>query len=255
MMQAFGAAHWAMLGATFAFFVLGWLLVPRLGRIAQNILFFVCAFLCCGGIFFRYAMGLSWTAHFDFATLAMEMLQVCNFNFLLLPLMLVPKFELARQYSILFSMTAALTTFLSPSSSWAQLPWYSATVLNSWLNHTFAVALPLFMMAARRLKPQKNYVLPVLGCVFLYFTVAAGVSWLLILKGVITRENSFSFIFSTDGIPFFELLYRLIPLPYFYLYPLLLLLAAYFYLLAKVFERRRTQPFSLRICDASEKDT
>ena len=130
-------------------------------------------------------------------------------------------------------MTAALTTFLSPSSSWAQLPWYSATVLNSWLNHTFAVALPLFMMAARRLKPQKNYVLPVLGCVFLYFTVAAGVSWLLILKGVITRENSFSFIFSTDGIPFFELLYRLIPLPYFYLYPLLLLLAAIFTCLRK----------------------
>ena len=143
-------------------------------------------------------------------------------------------------------MAAALTTFFSPSSSWADLPWYSATILNSWLNHTFAVALPLFMMAARRLKPQKKYVLPVLGCVFAYFTVVAGVSFLLISRGVITAENSFSFVFSTDGIPIFEFLYKLIPAPYFYLYPLLPVLALYFYLLARLAQGRRVVPFRYR---------
>lgn len=245
-MPAYGGVHWAMLGTTFAFFVLGWLIVPKIGRVAQNVLFVLCAVLCCGGIFFRYAMGLRFTAHFTWGTLAMEMLQVCNFNFILLPLMLVPKFELARQYSCMFSMAGAITTFFSPSSSWAALPWYSATILNSWLNHTFAVALPFFMMAARRLKPQKKYVLPVLGCVFAYFTVVAGVSLLLISRGVITAENSFSFVFSTDGIAVFEFLYKLIPVPYFYLYPLLPVLELYFYLLALLAKGRRAAAFAYR---------
>lgn len=245
-MPAYGTVHLIFLGATLLFFVAGWFIVPKIGRAAQNVLFVAITVLCSGGIFFRYGMGMKFGGAFTPGTLAMEMLQVCNFNFILLPLMLIPKFELARQYSCMFSMVSAITTFLSPASSWADLEWYSATVLNSWLNHVFAVALPLFMMAARRLKPQKKYVLPVLGCVFAYFTIVAGVSWLLIENGVITAENSFSFVFNTEGIIIFDLLYELIPVPYFYLYPLLIVLYLYFRLLAWAARKRQVIPFTYR---------
>lgn len=69
---------------------------------------------------------------------------------------------------------------------------------------------------------------------------------MLISRGVITAENSFSFVFSTDGIAVFEFLYKLIPAPYFYLYPLLPVLALYFYLLARLTKGRRVVPFCYR---------
>ena len=91
-MTAYGAVHLIFLAATLAFFAAGWFIVPKIGRIAQNVLFVALAVLCCGGIFFRYGMGLEWTGKIDLGTLSMQMLQVCNFNFILLPLMLVPRF-------------------------------------------------------------------------------------------------------------------------------------------------------------------
>lgn len=245
-MEPLGVVHLAYLGCTALALALGMFVVSKLPAWAQNVLFVACALGCSGGIFFRYGMGLKWTGEISWDILAMELMQVCNFNFLLLPLMLVPKFELARQYSCMFSMFGAFTTFLSPSSSWAGLAWSDPVILNSWLNHTFAVALPLFMIAARRLKPQKKYILPVLGCVFAYFTAVAGISYLLIQKGMLTAENSFSFVFTTDGIPVFDFFYKLIPYPYFYLYPALLILLVFFALLCACFARYRVRPFRYR---------
>ena len=70
----------------------------------------------------------SGTIKFDFSnlrfdTLAMQMLQVCNFNFILMPLMLFKKNEFARQYSVFFSMFAASTAHTSVSSSFVNLNW------------------------------------------------------------------------------------------------------------------------------------
>ena len=253
-MEALSAVHLAYLGCTVLFLAGGMFAVSKLPAAAQNVIFVLCAVGCSGGIFFRYGMGLQWTTEISWGTLAMELMQVCNFNFLLLPLMLIPKFELARQYSCMFSMFGAFTTFLSPSYSWAGLAWSDSVILNSWLNHTFAVALPLFMIAARRLKPQKKYILPVLGCVFAYFTVAAGISYFLIQKGILTVENSFSFIFTTDGIPVFEFFYKLIPYPYFYLYPVLLILLLFFVGLCACFSKYRVRPFRYQMNSQTERN-
>ena len=161
--------------------------------------------------------------------------------------MLVPKFELARQYSVMFSMLCAATPFFSPPAAWAGLPWYDLQILNSWLNHACAVSLPLFMLAARRLKPQKEYALPVTIAVFFYFTAVAIISYPLIDFGILTAETSFSYVFKQDGILIFKLLYRLIPYPYFYLYPLLPVLYLFFRLFARAMRRYRTAPFAWRL--------
>ena len=161
--------------------------------------------------------------------------------------MLVPKFELARQYSVMFSMLCAATPFFSPPAAWAGLPWYDLQILNSWLNHACAVSLPLFMLSARRLKPQKEYALPVTIAVFFYFTAVAIICYPLIDFGILTAETSFSYVFKQDGILIFKLLYRLIPYPYFYLYPLLPVLYLFFRLFARAMRRYRTVPFAWRL--------
>lgn len=239
--------HVCMLAATFIWFVFGFFAMRKVGRRVQNAVFILLTLLCSGGIFFRYAMGLRPTLHFQWQTFAMQLMQVCNFNFVLLPLMLVPKFESARQYSVMFSMLCAATPFFSPPAAWAGLPWYDLQILNSWLNHACAVSMPLFMLAARRLKPQKEYALPVTIAVFFYFTAVAIICYPLIDFGILTAETSFSYVFKQDGILIFKLLYRLIPYPYFYLYPLLPVLYLFFRLFARMMRRYRTAPFAWRL--------
>lgn len=239
--------HVCMLAVTFIWFVFGFFAMRKVGRRVQNAVFILLTLLCSGEIFFRYAMGLRPTLHFQWQTFAMQLMQVCNFNFVLLPLMLVPKFELARQYSVMFSMLCAATPFFSPPAAWAGLPWYDLQILNSWLNHACAISLPLFMLSARRLKPQKAYALPVTIAVFFYFTAVAIICYPLIDFGILTAETSFSYVFKQDGILIFQLLYRLIPYPYFYLYPLLPVLYFFFRLYARMMRRYRTAPFAWRL--------
>jgi hypothetical protein len=161
--------------------------------------------------------------------------------------MLIPRFELARQYSVFFSMFAASTTLISVPNSWASLNWYDATVLNSWLNHAFAIALPLWMLAARRLKPKREYVLKVTACVVIYFLASAAVTTLLMKGGIIPPGSSYSFIFDTEGIPVFDMLYELIPVPCFYLVPLIPVMAGFFSLLAWAFKRYEVKPYGKKI--------
>lgn len=242
-MVMFDSAHIGLLIGTVAFLAISTLVVSKLPRMGQNIAFFMAALYCAGGIFFRYGMNLSFAGGFNFKTLGTQMLQVCNFNFILVLLMLIPKFELARQYSVFFSAAAACTTFVSISSAWKNYEWNDLTVLNSWFNHVFAVALPLWMVAARRLKPQKKYIPWVLCLVFIYFTAAYILNKTLIDYGILAPGTSFSFIYDAGKVGLLEMLQGLIPYPYFYLYPLFPVLAGFCWVWAKAFEKYKVEKF------------
>ena len=242
-MVMFDSAHIGLLIGTVAFLAISTLVVSKLPRVGQNIAFFMAAIYCAGGIFFRYGMNLSFDGEFTFKTLATQMLQVCNFNFILVILMLIPKFELARQYSVFFSAAAACTTFVSISSAWKTQNWYDLTVMNSWFNHIFAVALPLWMVAARRLKPQKKYIPWVLCLVFIYFTGGYIINKALIDYGILAQGTSFSFLFDAGKVGLLEMLHDLIPYPYFYLLPLFPALAGFCWVWAKVFEKYKVEKF------------
>ena len=242
-MTRFSETHLMLFMATVAFIVLTMYAVSKMPRWGQNVMFVLGALFCAGGIFFRYGMGLSIEGGFTWQTLGLQMLQVCNFNLPLVLLMLVPKFELARQYSIMFSMFAASTTLVSLSSAWVNLNWWDLEILNSWMNHSFAIALPLWMLAAGRLKPQKKYVLPVAGCVIVYFLAVYGISEYLLDRGVMTMAQTFSFVYNTEGIGVFEMLNKLIPVPCFYLVPLIPPMLGFFWLLARIFQNWKVEPF------------
>lgn len=242
-MRDFDTTHLIFLAVTAAFFALSMYFVARLPRFWQNLMFVFAALMVVGGVFFRYGMGMTLEGAVSWRTLALQMLQVCNFNLILVVLMLVPRFELARQYSVFFSMFAASTTLVSIPNVWANYSCFHPEVLNSWCNHVFAMALPLWMIAARRLKPRKEYILPVGGCVLGYFAAVAAVSALLIKFGILTVETSHSFVFKTDGIGVFEMLWDLIPIPFVYLIPLLVPMFAVFVLWAWAFRNYKTERY------------
>lgn len=233
-MKNFDSTHLIFLAVTISFLALSMWGVSKMSKKWQNALIVCAVVVCSGGIFYRYALGLSFEKGLSVQIL-IQMLQVCNFNFILLPLMLIPKCELARQYSFMFSMFAASTALISVSKSFANVSWDNPELMNYWLNHVFAIACPLWMLSARRIKPQKKYVLPVLICVFVYFTAVYGFCELLRANGIIAPDKSFSYIYDTMGFLPLDWLYNLIGVPYFYLYPLIPLAYGFFYLQAHLF--------------------
>ena len=236
-MKLLGSTHLIFLAVTLLFLGLTSWAVRKMPRKWQNVMFALAAFLCAAGIFFRFAMGMRFDGGIRLRPLLVQMLQVCNFNFLLLPLCLIPKCKFLRQYAIFFSMVAASTALFSPSGDFANLPWNSVTILSSWFNHTFAVACPLWMMASGRETPVRKYVLPTAIGVVVYFTVAYGMIELLMANGILPAGSSFSFIYEAKGIPFLGPLHEAIGVPYFYLYPMIPLLVAYLYMFESLFVR------------------
>ena len=96
-MRDFDGTHFLFLAATLAFWAVSSYAVSKMSRKWQNVMFVFAALMAAGGIFFRYGMGMNFDSTITLKTLALQQMQVCNFNFLLVMLMLVPRFELARQ--------------------------------------------------------------------------------------------------------------------------------------------------------------
>ena len=244
-MTPYDSAHICFLVVVIGFLALSTWAVSKMPKLYQSIMIILGAVLCSGLIFFTCGMGLSWENGVNWTNLARQMLQVCQFNMILMPLMLVPKFELARQYSVMFSMFAAMTTFVSIPDFMASYKWYESRVLIFWAFHMLAIAVPLWIMAARRLKPQKKYVLPVVICVFAYFTVVYIISELLMDAGLMTVETSHSFIYKSGHTFPLKQLYDLIGIPYFYLWPLIPALYGFDYVLSWLFRNYKNKSFYL----------
>ena len=231
--------HIIFLVISIAFLVGTCFAVSKMSKKWQNVMFVIAVVIGCGGIFFRYAMNLSFKGQIRIDTLLIQTMQVCNFNFILLPLMLVPKLKLARQYSVFFAMFAASTTMLSFPKSYAGYEWYDLEIINFWLNHLFAVALPLWMMSAKRLYPDKKYIIKVTVCVFAYFTLVFLLTEWFISDGILPQGSSFSYVHNPKGMPIITTLYNLIGLPYVHLLPLLPVVVGIFYLWSMPFNKNK----------------
>lgn len=234
-MTLFSFTHIIFLLLTIVFILSTMYLITKLNRKWQNIMFIFAVLMCSGGIFFRYAMGLGFHK-INIETLLIQMLQVCNFNFILVPLMLIKKNEIARQYSFMFSMFAASTTLFALSKDWANLNWYDINIINSWLNHTFAIALPLWMFSAKLLKPKKEYILKITIMVIIYFILSFVIQEILKASNDIYSSLNLSFIYGDKSIFVFDYLYKLISLPCFYLIPLIPFMILFFIGLTKIFK-------------------
>lgn len=236
-MKTFSTEHIYLLLSTVIFLALSCIAVSKMNRRWQSIMFLVAMLIGSGGIFFRYAMNLEFTWEWRIDVLLVQMLQVCNFNFILLPLMLIRKFELARQYSIYFAMFAACTTLFSIPQSYASYAWNDPALLNFWFNHVFAIALPLWMYSSGILRPRREYVTKVTLAVFCYFTLVYVIGSLMMELEWNTFGCSMSYVFDPKGMPLITPLYNMIGGPYKHLAPLIPLMYGFFYLFSIPFNR------------------
>lgn len=234
MMTIGGTPHIIMLICSIILLGLLMFIVSRVSHKVQCIMIHSAILVCMLGILFLHLTHYGTT--FDFENLFVQMFQVCNFNLILLPLCLIKKNELARQYLFFFSMPAAASTFFSYPSDVSGSMWYSIITLNFWLNHFLIVAIALMMVASKWLKPGRKYVLKVCLCIFAYFMIAFCANY--ILNGFsITGPHNHSYTMGPGGILALKPLYKLIPIPFIYLIPTLPIIGGIFYLVALIFEK------------------
>ena len=241
MMTLFSFTHIMMVLATIFVISLLMFIVSKLSRLGQDILIYTAVFVCMGGIIFLHLTRYGTT--FNLHNLLRQMLQVCNFNLILLPLSLIKKNELARQYLLFFSMFAAASTFVTYPSDVQNSMWYSPVTLTFWLNHSLIVAVPLMMVASRRLKPKKEYLFKVTLCLVGYFMFAHLGNLVLNTINFGSANYNFSYTMSDGGIMVLKPLWDLIPVPFVYLLPLLPAICLLFYLFTLMFQKYEVREF------------
>lgn len=238
MMTIGGLAHILMIVASLIISIAFVIIIKFVGRKAQDIIIYVLTAICVSGIF--YLHGTRYLTTFDLKNLATQMLQVCNFNFILLPLCLFKRFEVARQYLFYFSMPMALSTFVSYPSDVANSMWYSNVCLTFWINHFLIALIPILMIATGRFKPRTDYVWKVAICVFMYFGIAFIGNY--ILNGFeIYGSHNHSYTMGADGIMLLIPLFKLIPIPFVYLLPVLAALGLVWWLVSLAFKKYKVE--------------
>lgn len=237
MMTIGGTAHFLMLVTSILIVAVLMIVVAHIGYKAQCVMIHSAVALCMLGILFLHLTHYGTTL--DFKNLFVQMFQVCNFNLILLPLCLIKKNELGRQYLFFFSMPCALSTFVTYVSDVEKSMWYSIVTLNFWLDHLLVVAVPLMMLAARWFKPQVKYVPWVCLCILAYFGCCflanfAFNGW------QINGPHNHSYTMGPGGIMILVPIFKLIPIPFVYLLPILPACALLFYLVALCFKKYKT---------------
>lgn len=233
MMAIGGVAHITMILLSICVGMFFFFTVKHANERMQNIIIVTLICVCVMGVFFLH--GTHYGTMLDLKNLFVQMLQVCNFNFILLPLCLFKRNELARQYLFFFSMPMALSTFVSYPSDIEESMWYSIKCLTFWINHFLIVLIPFLMIAARKFKPRKEYVYKVVVCIFCYFSAAFIGNYALngfSLEG----PHNHSYTMESGSIMLLKPIYNLIPIPFVYLLPIAPVLFLFYWGITKLFQ-------------------
>lgn len=234
MMTIGGTAHIFMVICLFIIGILLFFIVRLSSEKIQNIIIYVTIGVCITGIFFLHATHYG--TDLDLKNFLIQMLQVCNFNFILLILCLFKRNELARQYLFFFSMPMALSTFVSYPSDVEGSKWWSIVSLTFWINHFLIALVPILMISARKFKPKKEYIYKVILSIFAYFLIAFIFNY--ILNGFsIDGDHNHSYTMGPDSIMLLEPMFKLIPVPFVYLLPMVPILTIVYWFIAKLFEK------------------
>jgi len=234
MMTIGGNAHILMIVASIVLSVILVVIVIKCNDKIQNIIITTVGLIAVFGIFFLH--GTHYFTELDFYNLGKQMFQVCNFNFILIPLALFKRNELARQYLFYFSMPAALSTFVTYPSDVENSMWHSLITVTFWVNHLFIALTPILLVASKRFKPHIKYVPIVVGCIMLYF-LAAFLANFAFNGWSITGGSNLSYTMDSGSIMILQPLFKLMPIPYVYLLPIVPALLLIYYLVALAFKK------------------
>lgn len=232
-MVKWGYAHYLVLFLGVALIVLGCIFLPRLKKKYQLLTFWFLAISTTFVILWRFII------HYEQTTIDVLFrltLQVCNFNFLILPLACIRKFKFPKHYLLFVQALGALFMFFAGDGFKTSGKIYDFDIITYWYYHWVPIALPIFMIACKEFTPKRKYIIPTFLALLGYFyLVTVGNSHLMAHRGY-NISNTYSSVFYSENSSLLSALYDFIPVPMLYLLPIFLFSLVNSYIITYIFE-------------------
>lgn len=223
-MQRWGLAHFLIIFVSLLIVALGCKYLPKAQKKTQDIVFWVLAGLEVLVVLVRFAVIFQDGVAMYFARI---LLQVCNTNWIWLPLFLLTKSDIIKHYVLFIQGVSALLVYFFFYDFLNTTNVYDFQTWTFWVYHLIPICLPVWSLCCGRWKLNVKALWPVLliGLLYIYFVTLAD-QW-LIDQGMITAEQSFTYSHSPQGVGILEIFYQLLPVPGIYLVPAALLYIAF----------------------------
>lgn len=232
-LDKWGLAHFIVIIFSLLFIISGCIVIPKLKKRTQTIIFWILALSSSLVTIWRFVFLFD---DYEIDVIFKLTLQICNFNFLILPLACIKRFKLIRHYLLFFQLVGALLMYFFYDQYLAATSLLELESLTYWYYHLIPIALPIFMIAAKRFKTEKKYVFPTFICMISYFyLVTVGNSHLMTYRGY-SIQNTYSSMFFTNENSILEALYDFLPVPMLYLAPIYLYLLLTWYVVCYLFK-------------------
>ena len=201
-------------------------------RTRQIVLIAACVVTLVG--FFVYKYFLSIDAEFDRATAAMggfnwwgELpLQLCNINMILIPIAVAADNRALKSFCFFVGPLGALMALVMPGNGFDGYSILQPRMLGYYGTHFMIVIEGLAVVTFGLYRPRFRDLPKTLLAVMVIALVIFGVNMLLRVTGLHPKANYFYSV-ETEGNPVLEIFHDLIPVPFLYLLPCILVLAAY----------------------------
>lgn len=232
-MVKWGIAHFLVLFFAIIFIVAGCIFLPKLKPKYQNAFFWLFALSCTFVILWRFII---YYEHYSIDVLFRITLQVCNFNYFILPLACIKKFKFVKHYLFFTQAQGALFMFFAGDGFVASAKVYDLGTITYWYYHWVPIAFPIFMIACKQFYPERKYILPnFVATLGYYYIVTIGNNHLMKHRGY-DIISTFSNTYQTSGNSILSALYAFLPVPTLYLVPVFLFCLINCYIVTYIFE-------------------
>ncbi|MBQ4424902.1 MAG: YwaF family protein [Lachnospiraceae bacterium] len=182
-----------------------------------------------------YRGGFSWWGELP--------LQLCNINMIIIPIAVLRKSRPLMSFAFFMAPLGALMALVMPGNGFDGYSLFLPRIMGYYGTHFMIVieglALAVFGLYRPRFRDLPRTVVTIILVTFVVFLF----NLLLRATGIYPKANYF-FSMETEGNALLNIFYRLIPVPFLYLMPSILILAVYMPLVTLPFElaeRRKSQ--------------
>ncbi len=208
------------------------LLRGRERRTRELVLVCACCVTLLGFIAYKYFLSVD----ADYSVITAEMggfnwwgelpLQLCNINMLLIPVAVMKRWRPLLSFCFFVAPLGALMALVMPGNGFDGYSIFLPRMLGYFGTHFMIFIEGLAIVTFGLFRPTFRDLPMTLLALFIIALIIFGVNMLLRVTGLHPKANYF-FSVETEGNPLLEIFYRLIPYPFLFLLPSILILAVY----------------------------
>ena len=206
----------------------------------QTVLIAACAVTFVGYFIYKYALSLD----ADYNVITAEMggfnwwgelpLQLCNISMILIPIAVLTKSRPLMCFGFFIGPLGALMALVMPGNGFDGYSLLLPRMLGYYGTHFMIVMEGWALVTFGLFRPRFSDLPKTALTLFLLALAIFGINMLLRWSGLHPKANYF-FAVETEGNALLDLLYKLIPVPFLYLIPCILILFAYMALVTALF--------------------